>query len=121
MGSLRLEPEHALLSLVWDPESVQSAMLHRVGTSRVEVQRALGRLGVPVPPNDPPPEDERPRGERVWVPVDHFELLLSEVQSRLPRDSPFAFNFAADGRAWMRAGADVDLQAIVDDVLSSRD
>jgi hypothetical protein len=56
----------------------------------------------------------------VWVPVDHFDALLNEVPSRLPAQSPFGFNFAADGRAGMQAGADVDLRAIVDDVLAGR-
>jgi hypothetical protein len=117
-ASFRYEPEHVLLSLLWDPHSVQNGMLRELGTSRADVEQALGRLGVSVPPIDLPPEDERLWGERVWFPPDRFELVLSQVPSRLPEDSPFGFNFTADGRAWVQAGADVDLQSIVDDVLS---
>ena len=115
-GSIRVEPEHVLLALLWDPESVQSSMLRDVGARGAEVQHVLGRLGVDVPPVDPPSADERPWGERVWVPTDQFGRVLSSVMARLPEGSRFGFNFTADGRAWMRADAHVDLQAIVDEL-----
>jgi hypothetical protein len=115
---MRVEPEHLLLGLLWEPQSVQTGMLRDVGTSRAEVQHALGRFDVYVPPVDLPLEDRRPWGERVWVPADQFPLVLSNVLARLPKGSRFGFNFTADGRAWVQAGAGVDLQAIVDAILS---
>jgi ClpA/ClpB-like protein len=118
-GSTTVEPEHGLLALLWHPDSPSSGLLLKLGTSRAEVQRALRGLGVDVPALDPPPDDERPMGERVWIPLEKLELLLRELPARLPEGSPFGFNLTADGsRAWVRAGADVDLQSIVDDVLA---
>jgi hypothetical protein len=74
---------------------------------------------VHVPALDPPPDDDRPKGERVWIPLEKLELVLRELPSRLPEGSPFGFNVTADGsRAWVQAGSDVDLQSIVDDVLA---
>jgi ATP-dependent Clp protease ATP-binding subunit ClpA len=118
-GSTTLEPEHYLLALLWDPDSVHSGMLRELGTSRAEVQGALRALNVRVPELEPPPDDERPRGERVWIPFEQLELVLRELPSRLPEGSPFGFNFTPDrSRAWVQAGADVDLQSIVDEVLA---
>lgn len=98
-GSTTLGPEHYLLALLWDPDSVYSGMLRELGTSRADVYRALRRLNIPVPPLEPPPDDERPWGERVWVPRERFEVVLRELPLRLPERSRFGFNFTADGRA----------------------
>jgi hypothetical protein len=117
-GSTRVAPEHALLGLLWDFQSVQTALLRAAGTSRAEVRDALGRLGGYIPPIDLPPEDWRPWGERVWVPADRFGLVLRNVMARLPEGTRFGFNRTADGRYWMQAGAEFDLQAIVDEVLA---
>lgn len=117
-GSMTLQPEHYLLALVWHPDSVHSGMLRELGTSRADLQRALGQLDVRVPALEPPPDDERPRGERVWISREKLELVLRELPSRLPEGSPFGFNFTADGRAWVQAGEDVDVRAIVDEILS---
>jgi hypothetical protein len=115
----RVEPEHVLLALLWDPQSVQTSLLRDVGTSRTEVYRTLGDLGVPVPPTDLPPTDDRPRGERVSFPYERFALVLREVPRRLPEGSFLGFNFNHERTtAWVVATADVDLQAVVDDVLS---
>jgi ATP-dependent Clp protease ATP-binding subunit ClpA len=89
MGSRTIEPEHALLSLLWQPYSVQSGMLRELGTSRTRVQQALGHLGASVPAIDPPPEDDRPWGQRVWFPAEKWDVVLSQVPSRLPENSPF--------------------------------
>jgi ATP-dependent Clp protease ATP-binding subunit ClpA len=101
-GSTTLEPEHYLLALIWHPDSVHSGMLRELGTSRADVQRALRALEVDVPALEPPLDDDRPRGERAWIPYEKLELVLRELPSRLPEESPFGFNFTADGRAWPR-------------------
>jgi hypothetical protein len=121
-GSTRVEPEHVLLGLLWDPQSVQTSMLRDVGTSRTEVYRTLSELGVPVPPIDLPPTDDRPRGERVSFPYERLALVLREVQRRLPEGSFLGFNFNHERtKAWVVATAEVDLQAVVDDILSGAD
>jgi Clp amino terminal domain, pathogenicity island component len=117
-GSSRVEPEHVLLGLLWDPQSVQTGMLRDVGTSRTAVLDALVRFEVYVPPVELPPEDMRPWGKRVWVPAGQFGLVLRNVMARLPEGTRFGFNSTADGRYWMQAGAEVDLQAIVDEILA---
>jgi hypothetical protein len=118
-GSTTVDLEHGLLALLWHPDSASSGVLLEVGTSRSDVYGELRGLGVSAPELEPPPDDDRPRGERISIPYGRLSQVLREVPGRLPEGSYFAFNFNNERTdAWVQAGADVDLQAIVDEVLA---
>jgi ATP-dependent Clp protease ATP-binding subunit ClpA len=118
-GSQTIEPEHVLLALVWDADSTHGRLLRDLGTTRADVQRALGRLGIAVPPLDPAADDDRPWGERIFVPVESLDRLIAELTRRIPKGSLFGFNYSHDHtQAWVKAGAEIDLQAMVDEVLA---
>jgi ATP-dependent Clp protease ATP-binding subunit ClpA len=118
-GSSEIEPEHVLLALIWPADGL-GWLLRRLGTSRVDVQRALAGLGVAVPPLDPPPDDDRPRGERVFIPVERLDDVLRAMRERIPANGLIGFNYYPPDRtkAWVVAGADFDLQGLVDEVLA---
>jgi hypothetical protein len=118
-GSTTVEPEHGLLALLWHPDSPSSGLLLKLGTSRREVHRELRDRGVDVSELEPPPDDDRPRGERISIPYGKLAQVVREVPRRLPEGSYFAFNFNYERtEAWVQAGAGVDLQAILDEVLA---
>jgi ATP-dependent Clp protease ATP-binding subunit ClpA len=119
-GSSEVEPEHVLLALVWHAGGGSGYLLRRLGTSRADVQRALAGLGVAVPPLDPPPDDERPRGERVFIPVERLDDVLRAMRERIPPGDVLGFNYYAPDRtkAYVVAGPDFDLQGLVDEVLA---
>jgi ATP-dependent Clp protease ATP-binding subunit ClpA len=119
-GSTEIEPEHILLALVWQAGGGSGYLLRRLGTSRADVQQALAGLGVAVPPLDPPPDDERPRGERVFVPVDRLGDVLRAMQERIPPGGLLGFNYYPPDRtkAYVVADADFDLEGLVAEVLA---
>jgi hypothetical protein len=84
------------------------------------VQRALAGLGVAVPPIDPPPDDDRPRGERIFIPVERLDDVLRAMRERIPAGDVLGFNYYRTDptRAWVITGAEFDLRALVNEVLA---
>jgi hypothetical protein len=115
-GAEAVAPEHVLLAALWDRDRMFAD-----GPSRGEVKRALGVLGVPVPPQDPPPGDTRDRGEPVFIPVERLDDVLREMRRQLiPKDGTIAFNYYPPDRtkAFVVSDAGFDLQRLVDEVLA---
>jgi ATP-dependent Clp protease ATP-binding subunit ClpA len=117
-GAAAVRPEHVLLALLWDPDA--AGLVREAGTTRADVKRALGDRGVAVPAQDPPPDDHRPRGKRVFIPVERLDDVLREMRRRIPKGDVIGFNYYPPDRAkaWVVAGADFDLEGLVDEVLA---
>jgi ATP-dependent Clp protease ATP-binding subunit ClpA len=98
--SATIEPEDVLLSLLWHPCSLSSALFLRIGTTRADVKRRLGELGVEVPAGDPPPDDDTRWSERVVFPFEQLAGVLRELHRLLPQEARHSFNHDGKGRAW---------------------
>jgi ATP-dependent Clp protease ATP-binding subunit ClpA len=117
LGNGAITPEHVLLALLWDPMSLSSQLLWRMGIKRQRVIDRLRDVGVPVPPAALPEQRPIQFGERVWIERDQVQAVASYVGRHLPPDAAWGFNFEGD-RAWVNAESRVDLQALVDEALT---
>ncbi len=109
--------EHVLLALLWDPHSMSSRLLWRLGVQRGRVVERLRGLGVAVPSAPLPPQHEIEWGEPVWFDRDKVTSVLDHVRLHLPPDTKWGFNYE-DDRAWVRAEASVELQTLVDGAIA---
>lgn len=85
-----------LLALLWDPVSMSSHGLWKLGVGR---DRVLGRLredGVPVPSSALPPQREIDTGERVWFARDKVSVVLERVREPLSPETHWGFNYEDD-------------------------
>ena len=105
LGAKRIQPEHLLLALLWQPSGFHVRLLEEVGATRRSVYRALLKLGVEVPKAAPPREDDTRWGEFVTVRVVRGQAweLAASVRKQLPEGAPIGFNFNAT-HAWFHTG-----------------
>jgi ATP-dependent Clp protease ATP-binding subunit ClpA len=118
LGDGPISPEHVLMALIWDPSSQASQLLWRLGVSREDIIERLRSRGVTVPRASIPPQVEVERGEKIWIDRDDVQHLIAELPKRLPPDAHFGFNYEGD-RAWVVAGASIDLRSLVHSILAS--
>jgi hypothetical protein len=106
----------ALIARLWARDGAAVIMLERLNVSATQVVDDLAAAGVTLPAVPLPEPDRRPWGERIFIPIDRAKDVLSLLAEHL---GPGRFGFNThDGRAWVMAHADVDLQALVDEALS---
>jgi hypothetical protein len=118
LGSGPISPEHVLIALIWDPTSLSSQLLWRLGLSREDIIEGLRSRGVAVPRAKLPPQREIDIGKRVWLDRDQLQRVISEVPKKLPLEAHFGFNYEGE-RAWVVAEASVDLRSLVEEALAS--
>lgn len=118
LGDGPISPEHVLMALIWDPTSLSSQLLWRLGVSREDIIDGLRSRGVAVPRTSIPPQVEVEMGEKIWIDRDEVRRVISELPKRLPPEAHFGFNYE-DDRAWVVAEASIDLRALVHDVLTA--
>jgi hypothetical protein len=118
LGDGPVTPEHVLMALIWDPSSLSSQLLWRLGVSREDIIGRLRSQGVAVPRTSIPPRVEVEMGERIWIDRDDLLHVIAELPMSLPPDAHFGFNYE-DDRAWLVAEASVDLRSLVDGILAS--
>ncbi len=106
------------MALIWDPSSLSSQLLWRLGVSREDIIDGLRSRGVAVPRTSIPPQVEVEIGERMWIDREEAQRVIAELPKRLSAEAHFGFNYE-DDRAWVIAEASVDLRSLVDDVLAS--
>jgi hypothetical protein len=119
LGDGPIMPEHVLLALLWDPVSMSSHSLWKLGVARERVLDRLREAGVRVPSAPLPPQREVDWGERVWFDRDKVTVVLDQVRLHLSPETSWGFNYE-DDRAWVRAESSVDLQALVDRALAAK-
>lgn len=114
LGAKRIEAEHLLLALLWEPGGSHSWLLEELGCSRRTIQAKLATLGVKVPTGHPPLKDDTRWGDRVVmrIPTRDAWELASFVQHLLPTGAPFGFNFDST-TIWFMAGEGIDLAPLV--------
>jgi hypothetical protein len=113
-GARRVEAEHLLLALLWEPHGRHAHLLESLGTTRRRVQRRLAAGGVPVPPRLPPAPDDTRWGQPVTTRVSSNDVwgLAGLLRPLLPDGAPFRFNFG-NGKAWFSTGEGIDLAPLI--------
>jgi len=119
LGDGTITPEHTLLALLWDPVSMSSHILWKLGVGRDGVLDRLREDGVPLPSSALPPQREIDTGERVWFDRDKVSVVLERLREQLSPETHWGFNYE-DDRAWVIGESSVDLQALVDDTLAAK-
>jgi hypothetical protein len=105
----------AFIAYLWGRQAAAVLMLERLEAPATGVVTDLAAAGVRLPAAPLPEPDRRPWGERIFIPTDRVREVLDVLIERL---GPGRFGFNThEGRAWVLAHADVDLQALVDEVL----
>lgn len=112
LGAGPITPAHVLLALLWDPESMSSHLLWRLGVDRARVIERLRELHVPLPAAALPRQQEIEWGQKVWFERDRVAVVLDHVRLHLPPQTRWGFNYEGD-RAWAIAEAQVDLEDLV--------
>jgi ATP-dependent Clp protease ATP-binding subunit ClpA len=106
----------AFIAYLWDRHAAAVLTLERLGVSAADVVADLAAAGVRLPAAPLPEPDRRPWGERIFIPEERIRDVLEVLIERL---GPGRFGFNThEGRAWVMAHADIDLQALVDEALS---
>ncbi len=117
LGTGEVESVHLLLALLWDPEKWLFA--EHQGVPRERVVEALSRHGVALPPAPLPPLPQVELTQRVDLPYDELDAVISLLlQRHRPPTAPgfgfgFGFNQNDAGNTWVAAGEGIDLHAIV--------
>lgn len=110
---------HGVLAWLWQDHGNAVSELEICGTTATAFIEALTALGVEVPRVPLPEPDRRQWGGSVYFPADRRKDVLARLRAVLePGD--WGWN-CRDDEVWVDAIAEVDLQAIVADVLSSED
>lgn len=117
VGDGPISSEHVLIALIWDPSSLSSQLLWRLGVSREAIIEGLHSRGIAVPRAPIPPQVEVEMGERIWIDRHDLDRVIAEVPKRLAPESHFGFNYE-DDRAWVVAEASIDLRSIVHEVVA---
>jgi hypothetical protein len=118
LGAGTVTPEHVLMALLWDPMTVSSQLVWRMGDSRQRILDRLRELGLPVPHAPLPAQREIERGEQVWIEREQAPAVVGYVARHIPADTVWGFNYEGE-RAWISAESHVDLQRLVDEALTS--
>jgi Clp amino terminal domain, pathogenicity island component len=119
LGDAVPREEHVLLAYLWD--SREEWLLKHCGSSRQEVFERLREQGVtaravPLPPTHVPPSG---RNQRIYVPPERLQGVLSKLHSLLPDESEWGWNVHPEtDRAWIAATGDFDLDEIVREALN---
>lgn len=119
LGEGPITPEHVLLALLWDPVSMSSRSLWKLGVAREGVLDRLREAGVQMPSARLPAQREIDWGERVWFDRDKVRAVLDHVRLHLSPETSWGFNYE-DARAWVIAESSVDLQALVHRALAAK-
>ncbi len=106
----------ALVAYLWQDDGQQLLAIEAQGSSGPVLVAALGEIGVRVPTLPLPEPDRAPWGEWVTVPEDRVDDVVAVVRKR-HSIRPGWVNVLGD-RDKVIAKADIDLRAIVDEVLA---
>jgi hypothetical protein len=112
LGDGAITPEHVLLALLWDPASVSSSLVWRLGAGRERIVERLRDLGVPTPAATLPPQREIEWGPRVWFDRADVAAVIDHLRAVIPPGTRWGFNYEGH-RAWAIAESSVDLDALV--------
>jgi hypothetical protein len=112
LGDGRITCEHVLLALLWDPGSISSYLVWRLGSARERIVEGLSDLGVPTPPSPLPRHREVEWGGQVWFDRADVRRVVDYLRLHVPPGTLWGFNYEGE-RAWARAEAVVDLGALV--------
>jgi Clp amino terminal domain, pathogenicity island component len=112
LGDGRITCEHVLLALLWDPGSSCSYLVWRLGSGRERIVGGLRDLGVPTPPSPLPRQREVEWGGQVWFDRADVQRVVDYLRLHVPPGTLWGFNYDGE-RAWARADAVVDLDALV--------
>lgn len=115
-GTDAIGSQHGLLAYVWCGSGAAIFELERWGTTAPAAIAAAREQGVSCPPTPLPEPDRTPWGEPVFVPLDRYGDVVRALQEQLDAQTWGCNNH--DGRAWVLARADIDIQPIVDRVLA---
>jgi hypothetical protein len=113
-----ITPEHVLMALMWNPMSLSSQVVHRMGASRQGIIDYLRNVGVLVPKAPLPPQREIEQGERVWIEREQVGHVIAYVARHMPPEAVWGFNYEGD-RAWLVAETHVDLEGMVMEALAA--
>jgi hypothetical protein len=119
LGDGTITPEHVLLSLIWDPTSLASQVLWRLGIPRERLLERLRAAGVAVPQAALPEQREVEIGERVWFDREQTGRVLEYLRAHVPQDVQWGFNYENE-RGWVMGETRVDMQRLVSEALASR-
>jgi hypothetical protein len=111
LGDGAITPEHVLLALLWDPASVSSSHVWRLGTSRERIVERLHDLGVPTPAAALPRQREIEWGRRVWFDRADVPHVINHLRARIAPATRWGFNYEGH-RAWAIAESSVDLDEL---------
>ena len=106
----------ALMAYLWSGRGDAVIALERLSVSAMRVVAGLTATGAGVPAVPLPEPDRSPWSDRIFVPPDRLSVVVDLLVERLPPGT-FGVN-THEGRAWVMAHADIDLQALVDEALS---
>jgi hypothetical protein len=112
LGDGTITPEHVVLALLWDPATVSSSLVRRLGTTREQVVNSLRDLGVSTPAAELPRQCEIEWGPRVWFDRADVAGVIDNLRARIPPGTRWGFNYEGD-RAWAIADSSIDLAAFV--------
>lgn len=116
-GPHKVGSHHGLVAFLWCGEGHAVLELESWGTTAATIAAALTDVSVGVPTVPPPVPDRTPWGEPVFVPVDRYGDVVRALYEQLDAGT-WGCN-SHDERAWVHAHAHIDVQAIVDSVLTS--
>lgn len=105
----------ALIAWLWGRGGGAVIMLDRLSVSAARVVDDLATAGIALPTVALPEPDRRPWGERIFIPEDRARAVITLLAERLG-PGRFGWN-TQEGRIWVMAHADIDLQALVDEAL----
>jgi ATP-dependent Clp protease ATP-binding subunit ClpA len=107
----------ALIAYLWGQRGAAVITLERLSVSADRIVADLTATGVRIPSVPFAEPDRRPWGDRIFVPADRLRDIVDILVERL-QPGTFGVN-THEGQAWVMAHADIDLQALVDEALSS--
>lgn len=116
-GAVRIEDEHLLLVMCYEPLARQPHLLGTFGIDPDEVVAGLRRHGIPVPEIAPLAAGEPPEvGPAVYFPRGQFDAVIGALAERHPPGSRWWwFNVSESDADWyyVVAEPDIPLQDIV--------
>jgi ClpA/ClpB-like protein len=120
LGDGTITPEHVLLAILWDPMSLTSHLVRRMGGSREGILDHLREFGVPVPQAALPAQQSVEWGEKLWIERDQVQAVTSYLARRISPDTVWGFNYEGQ-QAWVDAESRVDLERLVAEALADAD
>lgn len=113
-GSSTVTGVHALVALIYESNS-SPHILTVLGASPEAIITILGQMGERVPAAAVPTSDPLVEmGRRVYFPArDRAKVLNAMLKSYPPQSVRWGWNLTENGRCWLQADADVDIEALV--------